>query len=162
MVGIMKNKDGFSLILFLFYLMLNSIIICSICSIIVTFVLPSLQSSYIYQKQLALHIALDVFVKEIRASKIVEWKLVTPDIIIFNDGENDIGFRCYKNRFERLAGIYKNNHWQKRRISVIGQGISKVTFLYDYINEKIIGIESILTSLHFPEKTINGYVAVRL
>jgi hypothetical protein len=161
MVRLMKNNSGFSLIMFLFYLTLNSMIICCLCSIIVTCVLPSIRVSSLYHKELGLHLALDVFVREIRSSKIVEWKLVTADTFIFNNGENDIGWRCYKNKFERIVGTYIHNHWQKRRINVIAQGVSKVMFSYDFIHEKIIGIECILTNKDQTEKTINSYVAVR-
>src|ERR1041384_3580253 len=114
----MKNKGGFSLIVFLFYLTLNSIIIVCICSTVVKCVLPSLQLCSLYQKQLGLHIALDAFVKEIRTCKIVEWKSIASDSIVWNNGENDIGWRYHKNRLERICGIYKNSSWQKQRISV--------------------------------------------
>jgi len=143
--------------------MINSIIICCIFYTITQFIFPSLQSIRSNKEKLTLHIALDLFVKEIRMCTIKQWKETTIDSIIWNNGKQDIGWRFNKNKLERIQGIYNTNgNWKKSKTSIIVLNINKIEFHFKYINQKIVGIESIITGNDGTQKSIHSFVAIRL
>ena len=116
-----------------------------------------------YKEKLTLHIALDLFVKEIRTCTIKEWKETKINSIIWNNGKQDIGWRFNKNKFERIQGIYdQKGNWKKSKTSIIALNINKIEFYINYINQKIVGIESIITGNNKTQKPIHSFVAIRL
>lgn len=156
----MRNKQGFSLVLFLVYLFFFSLISCCMCHIITVFIIPSLQATRLYQKQILLHVSSDLFVRDIRNKPIKQWKLIQPHYLIWNNGEHDIGWHFYDNKVERIEGIYENK-WKKKRTSVVISKLKDTFFELDYSNGKVVGVGLTLISLCNKEKPVISYAAVR-
>jgi hypothetical protein len=157
----MKHKQGHSLVSFLLYVLLSSLIVCLMFHSISYFIVPSLRSIQLYKEQISLHMALDLFVKEIRVSAVTQWQEIAADSIIWSEQEKSIGWRCINNRLERIQGIYKSGDWKKRRSSVVATHIHSLLFRYDIIAEKLVGIEIVLTGSHCLQKPVRGYVGIR-
>ena len=158
----MPNKKGFSLLSFLLYLMFFTMIMFFSCHIIVSLIIPSFSTMRKCQSIIALHIASDLFVRDIRAIKnhSCHWKLVTPHELIWQEGERDIGWRFSDNRLERKEGIY-NQRWKHTTTSIVAAGIEQATFAVEQHNKEIIGIELTLIPVLAQKKPVICYVAVR-
>ena len=151
----MNNKNGFSLLSFLLYLMLFSIIALFTTHIITVTLLPSLAATRSYKSLIALHIATDLFVRDIRGirSKPHTWRHIMPHELIWHTDEHDIGWRYHKNRLERSTGTY-NNGWKSKKTAVVAAGIAQGTFTAEYHKNRIIGIEMTLIPEIDPKKEI--------
>ena len=125
------------------------------------FIVPSLRSIQLYKEQISLHMALDLFVKEIRASVVTQWQEIAADSIIWSDQEKEVGWQYQNGRLERIQGIYKDGVWKKRRTSVIAINIHFLAFRYDIVAEKLVGIEVVLTGSRCLQKPVRGYVGIR-
>jgi len=158
----MPNKKGFSLLSFLLYLMFFTMIMFFSCHIIVSLIIPSFSTMRKCQSIIALHIASDLFVRDIRAIKSYpcHWKLVTPHELIWQEGDHDVGWCCSDNRLERKEGIY-NQGWKHTTTSVVAAGIKQATFAVEQHNKVIIGIELTLIPLIDQKKPIICYVAIK-
>lgn len=132
------------------------------CHIILSLIIPSLTSVRRCQSIIALHIASDLFVRDIRSIKNNKphWKLITPYELVWQAGEHDIGWCFSNNRLERKEGIYDQG-WKSKTTSVVATGITQAIFTVEKANNKIIGIELALTPVIAQKKPIICYVAVR-
>ena len=158
----MYNKKGFSLLSFLLYLIFFTMIMFFSCHIIVSLIIPTLSTMRKCQSTIALHIASDLFVRDIRAIKIhpCHWKLITPHELIWQEGEHDVGWCFSHNRLERKEGVY-NQGWKDITISVVAAGIKQATFTIEQYNKEITGIELTLIPMIAQKKPIVCYVAVK-
>lgn len=158
----MHNKNGFSLLSFLLYLVLFTMITFFSCHIIVSLVIPSFASMRKCQSIIRLHIASDLFVRDVRAINVHEckWKLITPHDLIWQAGDHDIGWSFVDNRLERKEGQY-NKEWKSKTTSVVATSIKQVIFTVEKTKDKIIGVELAITPVNVQAKSIICYVAVR-
>ena len=156
----MNNKKGFSLLSFLLYLVLFTMIMFFSCHIIVSLIIPSLSSMRTCQSIIALHIASDLFVRDVRAiNHESHWKLITPHELVWRTGDHDIGWSFSHNRLERREGVY-DEHWKNATTSVVAAGIAQGTFTVEKHKGHVIGIEIALKPIVAIKKPIICYVAV--
>jgi hypothetical protein len=155
----MHNKKGFSLLSFLVYLMLFSLITFFVCHIIVSLIIPSLKSVRQCQSIMALHIASDLFVRDIHAG-IHNWKVITPHELIWQANESDIGWSCDNNYVKRTTGLY-NGTWENKVTSIVAAGVAEVTFTPEKVRDRIIGVELKLMPKAAQKKPVVCYVAVK-
>lgn len=157
----MNNKKGFSLISFLLYLMLFSIIALFVANIITSLLLPALVETRKCKSIIALHIASDLFMRDIRTmrSKAYQWKKVTPYELIWHSDECDIGWSFTENYLERKEGVY-NKGWRSKKASIVATELDKGEFIVEYHKNYIIGIEMRLASQQVPQKIVSCYGAV--
>lgn len=160
----MRYTKGFSLLSFLLYLTLFSIITFFICQAIVSLVIPSLISLRKNQSLIALHIAADFFVRDIKmvTNEQDAWKIILPHELVWrkkdrDDSANAIGWRFFNDRLERREGLY-NGTWKQVKTSVIVKGLVNATFTPQKNNNDIVGIELVMISHHAPEKPVVCYV----
>jgi hypothetical protein len=156
------TKTGFSLIAFLLYLALSTLIVTCIYNAIAQFFLPSLCSIRKYKELLSLHIMADLFIKEIRHNTLKQWKETTSHLVVWNNGAEDIGWQCNENKLERIQGIYEHGKWKKKRTSMVGLGLDTATFFFEYKEGKIIAIELVLAGVYDSQKIVRSYVAIRM
>jgi hypothetical protein len=160
----MNNKNGFSLISFLLYLTLFSMIALFTAHIITSLLLPTLSATRRCKSLIALHIASDLFVRDIRTmrNKPHSWKVTTSHELIWHidDDSYDIGWRNKDNRLERIEGLYSQG-WKHKKVSVVATGITQGTFTIETHNNHIIGVEMALIPAVDPKKTIKCYVATQ-
>lgn len=160
MVIIMHHKKGFSLLSFLLYLMLFSLITLLLCHSIVSLIIPSLSSIRKCQSVVALHIASDLFVRDIHAG-IHKWKVIKPDELIWQTADSDIGWSLFDHRLVRNSGVYNNQEWHHKTTSIVADGIDKIIFLPEKAQDQIVGIEMKLVSVAAQRKPVICYVAVK-
>lgn len=158
----MLNKKGFSLLLFLLYLLLFTMVTFFSCHIIVTLIIPSLKSLRRSHSTIALHIATDLFVQDIRTinQERSGWKVIQSQELIWTSYDYDIGWRFNNNCLERIEGVYDQG-WTKKTVSVVACNMSKVIFNAEKYNDTIIGIELMLRPTYDINKPVICYVALR-
>lgn len=159
MVVCMHHKKGFSLLFFLLYLTLFSFISFFLCHIIVALIIPSFVSMRTSQSIMALHVASDLFVRDIRAG-VDNWKVITPHELVWHTGDYDIGWCCAGKYVKRNVGIY-NEGWKKKTTSIVAAGIIEGVFTPEKIKDQIIGVELKFVPISVPKKPIICYVAVK-
>lgn len=155
----MRNKKGFSLLSFLLYLMLFTMITFFSCHIVLSLIIPSLLSMRRCQSVIALHIASDIFVRDVRAG-IYNWKVTKPHELVWQVGDHDIGWCFTDNRLERNTGMY-NQGWKSKTTSIVAAGINQAVFSVEKTNKQIVGIEMVLIPVNAQKKPIICYVAVK-
>jgi hypothetical protein len=155
----MHNKKGFSLLSFLLYLMLFAMITFFSCHIILSLIIPSLLSMRRCQSVIALHIASDVFVRDVRAG-IDNWKVTKPHELVWQAGGHDIGWCFTDNHLERNTGMYDKG-WKSKTTSIVAAGINQAVFSVEKTNKQIMGIEMALMQASAQKKPIVCYVAVK-
>lgn len=158
----MIKKHGFSLLSFLLYLMLFSMVTLFTAHIILSLLLPSLTATRQVKSLLSLHIATDLFVRDIRAmnSQSYRWHLITPHEIIWHTDDGDIGWRYHKNRLERSTGVHDND-WKNKNTGIIATNIKNGVFTVDHYKNTIIGIQISLISHYVPQKEVLGYAYIK-
>lgn len=159
----MFNKNGFSLLSFLLYLMLFSIIALCTTHIITSLLLPSLAATRTSKSLIALHIACDLFVRDIREMRnnVHKWHVTAPDELIWNTDSVAIGWHYTENRLERSSGIYNNKGWKSKKTSIVATGIAQGAFIVEKKEDHIIGIEMTLTPAEPAKKKVICYVAAK-
>lgn len=155
----MYTKKGFSLLSFLLYLMLFTMITFFSCHIILSLIIPSLRSMRQCQSIIALHIASDLFVRDVRAG-IDDWLLITPQALVWRTGESNVGWCFADNRLERSTGVY-DGKWEGRTTSIVATGITQAIFTVEKTHDWIIGIEMVCTPSIASKKPVTCYVAVK-
>jgi hypothetical protein len=160
MVIAMHNKKGFSLLSFLLYLMLFSLITLLLCHIIVSLIIPSLSSIRTCQSVVTLHIATDLFVRDVRAG-IDTWKVIKPDELIWQTDDSDVGWSLSDNRLVRNTGLYSNQEWKNKTSSIVAVGIDKIIFRPEKAHNQIVGIGLELIPIAAHKKPIICFVAVK-
>jgi hypothetical protein len=157
----MHNKKGFSLISFLLYLTLFSMIMLFSCHIIVSLIIPSFASVRNTQSIIAMHVATDLFVRDIHnIDEGVVWKHTAPAEIMWHTGDHDICWRLQDKCLERVEGTY-NNGWKDKTVSIVASGISKIDFTYKKDGQDMRAIELSLTPVAVHYEPIFCYVAVK-
>ncbi len=159
----MHHKKGFSLLSFLMYLMIFSIVTLFFCHIITVFIIPSFAVMRKNQSIVALHIASDFFVRDIRSMRngTHAWKLISPQELIWEREGFAIGWRFYQNSLERREGIYKDHTWHKTIVSIIAKDIAHLIFTTEKNGDVLIGISLIMTSQYAHVKPITCYVSLK-
>lgn len=157
----MRHKKGFSLLSFLIYLMFFTMIMLFSCHIIVSLVIPVFAATRTCQSIIALHIASDLFVRDIHAiNHPCYWKLISPHELIWQVGDHDVGWCFSDNRLERKEGVYSHG-WKHKTISIIAVGIQQATFNIEKNDkEEIVGLELVLIPM-VKAKPVVCYVAVK-
>jgi hypothetical protein len=124
-------------------------------------VIPSFSDLRRCQSLITLHIATDLFVRDIRIMRKGEhqWKVMGSQELIWNQGSSDIGWLFIDNRLERREGTY-DSEWKNTTMSTITRNISKATFMYETREGRILGIELIMMPPGQKEKPVTCYVAV--
>jgi len=153
-----QHKKGFSLVLFLIYILIFSLISCGICHIIATVVIPSLRNHRECQSLLLLQSAIDIFVRDIRMNRKNQWKALEPQRIIWNDGEKDREWRYHDKKLERIEGIYEKE-WKSKYTSVIATNLAKVLFSYHYKNSQLSGVTITVTPAGRYKEPLVNYVS---
>lgn len=159
----MQCKKGFFLLSFLLYLVFFSIAAACICHMISFVVIPSIIDTYKYSEIIALHVATDRFIRDIRIAqqnKIYIQKKVTSQKIIFNNGEKDIKWCIKDNKLERCEGVY-DKKWIKKNKSIIAKNIAIGTFIIKN-NPKMVEFELSFSPMIDVKYTINSYVSIVL
>ncbi len=154
----MHKKKGFSLLSFLLYLMLFSLMTLFLCHIIVSLVIPSLSSIRRCQSVIALHITSDLFVRDVKA--IDHWKVMQPHELIWHADDQDIGWYCTDNCLKRNTGTY-DQEWKHKTTSIVAAGVKKVIFTAEKVQDQIIGIEMKLMPVAAQKKPVICYVVVK-
>lgn len=155
----MHNKKGFSLLSFLLYLMIFTGMTFFLCHIIASVIIPSLTSVRKSQSIMALHIASDLFVRDIHAG-VDAWKLVTPHELIWHSENGDIGWSFSDCYLKRTTGLYDAG-WKNKRISIVASGVEKATFTPEKYQNNIVGIELVMEPKTTRSKPVMCYVAVK-
>ncbi len=157
----MFHQKGFSLLSFLLYLVLFSLMMLLSCHIVTSLIIPSFSSIRRSQSLISLHIATDLFVRDIRIMRNSEhqWKVIRPQEVIWNQGNSDIGWLFVDNRLERREGTY-DEEWKNSTMSTIARNISKATFIYETRGGRVVGIELVMMPPWQKEKPVTCYVAV--
>lgn len=157
----MCNQKGFSLLSFLLYLMLFSMITVFSCHVITSLIIPSLAATQKCQSIVALHSATDLFVRDIRAMRggIYIWQVTTCQELIWSQASRAVGWCFVNNRLERKEGTYDKG-WKNATTSVIAKGIAKAAFVIEKDNDTIVGIELILTPQCQMKRPVICYVAI--
>jgi len=158
----MQYKKGFSLISFLVYLLLFSLVTTFTCHIITTLIIPSFFSFKKTQSVIAMHIATDCFVRDIKNIKEDKhtWNAISPHELIWQVGDHNVGWSFADNRLERREGIYKNG-WKEVKTSIVAKGVASAVFTIEKSGNDITGIELTITPLYAPQKVITCYVAIK-
>jgi len=157
----MRNKKGFSLLSFLAYLMLFSIITLFSCHIVVSLIIPSVGAMRKCQSTIALHIASDFFVRDIRIMRSgnYKWKSVCPHELIWNQDTMDVGWCISGNCLERREGAYDKG-WKTSKRSIVAKNIARGAFTVEKKNDVDIGVELILTSQCDNKKPVICYIGL--
>ncbi len=155
----MHNKKGFSLLSFLLYLMLFTFMTFFLCHIIVSLIIPSLTSARKSQSIMALHVASDLFVRDVRTG-INSWKLITPHELIWQGEDCDIGWSFADHCLKRTTGVY-NGVWAHKTTSTVASGVAQVTFTPEKACDSIVGIEMKLEPRAAQSKPVICFVAVK-
>lgn len=142
--------------------MLFSMIAFFSCHIMVIFVIPCFSSMRKCQSIIALHIATDLFVRDIRAldSAKTIWKYTSPHEIVWHEESHDIGWNFKNNCLERKEGVYHQG-WIKQNTSMVATGINQAHFKYEKKENNIIAIELSLIPAVTREKPVTCYIAIR-
>lgn len=154
----MHNHKGFSLLSFLLYLMMFTGMTFFLCHIIASLVVPSLTSIRKSQSIMVLHIASDLFVRDIHAG-VSQWKLVTPYELIWQSETEDIGWSFSDCYLKRSAGLYDGG-WKNKTTSIVAAGVAQATFTPEKYQNHIVGIE-LMMEPKAQRKPIICFVAVR-
>jgi len=159
----MYQKKGFSLIAFLVYLMIFSMVTLFFCHVITVFIIPSFAAMRKNQSIVALHIASDFFVRDIRSMRnsLYTWKLVSSQELIWEKEDIAVGWRFYQNCLERREGIYKDNTWHKTIVSIIAKDIAHLIFTPEKNRDTIRGMNLTITSVYAHTKPITCYVSLK-
>jgi hypothetical protein len=155
------NKQGSSLLSFIIYLMLFSTIALFFCSTITSLILPTRALIHKHQSLIGLHLAIDIFVKDVRATKEAQFtfKQISQQELIWYNKKNAIGWRFANNRLERIEGEY-NNGWKKKRRSIAAMGIKEAIFTIEKYKDQAIGVEIAVVPIIEGASPIKGYVAI--
>ncbi len=156
----MSHKRGFSLVSFLVYLMLFSLIMLFACHIITSLIIPSSSAMRKCQSLISLHIATDLFVRDIRLLRTADyqWKIIAPHELIWEQNGRNVGWCFSHSRLERREGFY-DTKWNNSTLSTIAMGIEAV-FRYDKQGDDIMGVELTLIPQWNKKKAVTCYVAL--
>jgi hypothetical protein len=122
-------------------------------------IIPSLSSLRKTQSIIALHIATDVFARDIKKG-ISAWNVILPHELIWQKDDHAIGWHFYQNRLERREGTYKKE-WHNVKTSIIVQGLEKAIFTAERDENGVIGMELSLTPRCAPKKSVTCYLCLR-
>lgn len=157
----MRNVKGFSLLLFLLYLLLFTTITFLFCHVIVSFIIPSFASMRKCQSIIALHVASDLFVRDIHAIKSnQDWKKITSQELIWHTNQNDIGWCFMGNQLIRHMGIY-DKQWKQKTTSIVATGIGQGVFTVEKAHNTVVEVTLSITPIVAPHKPILCHVAVK-
>jgi len=147
---------------FLVYLMLFSMVALFCCHIVASLIIPALADMRKCQSMIALHIASDFFVRDIRAIKedVNTWKKVSSKELIWRQDDHHIGWSCGDNHLERREGIY-NGGWKGTKASIIAKELSNSVFTVQREHDCIRGVELLLAPACNMKKPIVCYAAIR-
>ncbi|HSC25123.1 MAG TPA: hypothetical protein VLB80_02800 [Candidatus Babeliales bacterium] len=130
------------------------------CHSILSLIIPSISAMRKCQSIIALHIASDLFIRDIRAMRKLNnsWKVMNSQKIIWKiDDKHDIGWCFYDNCLVRIEGIY-DQKWKNKITSIVATELLKSSFNFTRDNNnKAIGIELIMTPMADPKKPIICY-----
>ena len=157
----MSNKKGFSLLSFLAYLMLFSIITLFSCHIVVSLIIPSAGAMRKCQSTIALHIASDLFVRDIRLMKsgTYQWKSISPQELIWSQDTIDVGWCVSGNCLERREGVYDKG-WKSSKTSIVAKNIARGVFTVEQKNNRDMGVELVLTPQKDEKKPVVCYIGL--
>lgn len=149
----MHNKKGTTLLVFLMYMVLFSMVTFFICQIITFLIIPSTLAMRKCQSLIALHIATDLFVRDIKTIKNEKdcWKTVTPHELIWNQDGQEVGWLFSHDRLERR---------EKGSASIIAKNITQASFSVEKNKNEITAIELTLHPAFNKEKIVTCFVAL--
>lgn len=158
----MYIKKGFSLLSFLVYLTLFSTVALFCCHLVAALIIPALSDMRKCQSLIAVHVASDFFVRDIRTiqKNTVIWKCISPQELIWGDDSHDIGWSFVNNRLERREGTYQGG-WKGTKASIVAKGLSHSVFTVHKNTDAIVGVELLLTPECAIQRPIGCYAAVR-
>ena len=157
----MYNKKGFGLLVFLLYLALFSMMTVLICHVSTSLIIPSLQSLRKCQEIINLHIATDLFVRDIRTMRTTqyEWKQTAAQELIWHQKDTDLGWCLHNGTIERKEGIYANG-WKNTTTTIIAKGAAQASFDFHRKKERIQAIELTIIPRSSSKKPIMCYVSL--
>lgn len=157
----MSKRKGILLVSFLVYLILFSMVTFLINHVITKLVIPSFSSLAKNTSIVALHIASDIFVRDV--VKIQEhgcvWKVVSPHELVWQIDDLTLGWYFSENSLKRKEGASSDN-WRNVKKSIIAKDLIDTVFIIEKDKEDIIGIELIMKPRYTPEKPIKCYVSI--
>lgn len=158
----MQHKRGFSLLSFLLYLVLFSVVTLCMCHVITMLIIPAFSSLRRTQSIIALHVATDVFARDMQNIKnsVDTWNVMLPHELIWQQDDHNIGWRFHQDRLERREGVYKKG-WQESKKSIIARGVLSAVFTIERGDEGIMGVELTITPHCAKKKVIACYVSLR-
>ena len=157
----MRKMKGFSLLLFLLYLMCFTTITFLFCQVIVSLIIPSFASIRKSRSIIALHIATDLFVRDIHSiTNNNDWKQMSSHELVWHTDKEDIGWCFSGNHLIRHTGIY-NQGWKHKISSIVATGIEQGVFTVDRGPNNIIGITMSFIPVVSPQKPIICHVAIK-
>src|SRR5690242_19510694 len=125
------NKKGFLLVSFLVYLLLFSVVVCQVSLTITNILFPVIVNAKKYNAIVRIYNATDIIVGDLRNNPVKRWKKNSPNEIIWQTNEKDVGWAFDGTNLERREGIYKEE-WKKCTRSIIPCTVSSVVFTPDY------------------------------
>lgn len=125
-------KNGFTLIEFIIYLMLFSIIVLLTSQWLVLSVGPLQKNNNILRDIVSLHTAHDVFMRDMISapSHIDQWLERNSDLLIWRKNSTHIGWQIKNNRLIRISGNYDGSQWHKKTQSLIAHNLDAVFTLH--------------------------------
>jgi len=156
----MKYNAGFSLIIFMIYLLLFSLIVVLTTSIISTLFIPSLASVHKCNFLIELHIAQDLFVGDVRKIESAKsLKSINSHELTWCNEKTDICWRFNNNRLERVEEN-RTDVKSKKNTSIVASGISEATFTIEKSNMNT-SVELLLTPKYDQSLVVRSYCTLR-
>ena len=152
----MNNKNGFSLLSFLVYLFCFTLVTFFMNQLIISFILPTITTTRQCRSLIALHVATDLFVRDIKnGSHVIH---CSPQELVLHNDARSIGWHISENKLERIEGVYDNG-WKNKKISIVAVGIQSGKFVPEIYKNDIIGVEMTLVPQVNDKKIVVAYVA---
>lgn len=158
----MCRKKGFLLLSFLVYLMLFSMVTFFINHLITKLIIPSFASLIQNKSIIALHIASDVFVRDIKRMQkgTYRWKTISPHELVWQIDDLEIGWYFSKSCLKRKEEIHNSNGRHIKK-SMIAKDVKDAVFVVERDQTEVIGLELIMKPQCAPEKIIKSYISIR-
>ena len=158
-------KTGFSLLSFLLYLLLFTILTTISFHWVITSCIKSMATSRINNSVINAYMAYDIFMRDARMAPAQEyaWKKITPTGLIWHTKDHDIGWFFEHNMLIRIEGQYNKQKqiWRKKTRSIAAQHITSVIFDVEKSGNEIINIVTVF-SIEVPKPLVlTNMIAIR-
>jgi len=128
----MNKKRGITLVSFIGYLCIFTIIVTLCFDWAITVLTNQLSQARLHSLLVSAYISRDIFVRDIHSapSDSSLWKVITSTMLVWQVTDIDIGWRFKDNKLTRIEGIYntRTQSWKKKTESTAISNIASVSF----------------------------------